>query len=165
MKSRLLLIILCFIGLFAKAQNVHIVPTPQEVDTHAGSFHWDDQVILTYDASDAEISQIVSMFKQDLEQINPQKVHFARGIAKGKRYVELTKTDHLKVTENPDQAYKLTISSGFIRMEALSATGLFYATQSLKQLYRYAMMESHGGDISLPCMTITDWPNFKIRAW
>ena len=165
MKSRLILIILCFIGLFTTAQNVHIIPTPQEVDTHAGSFHWDDQVILTYDASDAEISQIVSMFKQDLEQINPQKIHFARGIAKGKRYVELTKTDHLKVAENQDQAYKLTISSGFIRMEALSATGLFYATQSLKQLYRYAMMESHGGDISLPCMTITDWPNFKIRAW
>ena len=132
---------------------------------HLGSFRWDDQVILTYDASDAEISQIVTMLKQDLEQINPQKVHFARGITKGKRYIELTKTDHLNVTENLDQAYKLTIANGFIRMEALSATGLFYATQSLKQLYRHALMESNTDGISLPCMTITDWPNFKVRAW
>ena len=165
MKSRFLLIILCFIGFFATAQNVHIIPTPQEVDLHSGSFHWDDQVILTYDASDAEISQIVNMFKQDLEQINPQKVHFGRGVAKGKRYIELIKTDHLKVAENQDQAYKLTINNGFIRMEALSATGLFYATQSLKQLYRYAVMVNGGNDIHLPCMAITDWPNFKIRAW
>ena len=165
MKSRLFFILLSFISISISAQNVHIIPTPQEVDLHSGSFHWDDQVILTYDASDAEISQIVSMFKQDLEQINPQKVHFGRGVAKGKRYIELTKTDHLKVAENQDQAYKLTISNGFIRMEALSATGLFYATQSFKQLYRYAVMENGGNDIHLPCMAITDWPNFKIRAW
>ncbi len=165
MKSRLFFILFSFISISISAQNIHIIPTPQEVDLHSGSFHWDDQVILTYDASDAEISQIVSMFKQDLEQINPQKVHFGRGVAKGKRYIELTKTDHLKVAENQDQAYKLTINNGFIRMEALSATGLFYATQSFKQLYRYAVMENGGNDIHLPCMVITDWPNFKIRAW
>ncbi len=159
------LLFLCLVAVFAQAQNVHVIPTPQEADLHLGSFRWDDQVLLTYDASDAEISQIVTMFRHDLEQINPQKVHFARGVAKGKRYIELTKTDHLNVPENQDQAYRLTIGTGSIRMEALSSTGLFYATQSLKQIYRHAMIESNGTDISLPCMTITDWPNFKIRAW
>ncbi len=84
---------------------------------------------------------------------------------KGKHFIELLKTDHLGVSENEDQAYRLTINRNFIRMEATTSAGLFYATQSLKQLYRYAFLNSTDGNIALPCMTITDWPNFKLRAW
>ena len=164
MKSKLL-ILLCLFGLSTFAQNVHILPTPQQVKTHAGHFHWDDHVVLTYDASDAEISQIVAMLRKDLEQISPHKTLFSRSVIKGKHFIELLKTDHLGVSENEEQAYKLTISGNAIRMEATTSTGLFYATQSLKQLYRYAALISNDDDIQLPCMTITDWPNFKIRAW
>ena len=159
-----LLFILCFLTLTAFTQNTHILPTPQHVDFHSGTFHWDDKVVLTYDASDAEISQIVNMFRHDLEQINPQ-IQFSRSVIKGKHFIELVKTDHLKVEENEDQAYQLTINGSYIRMEASSATGLFYATQSLKQLYRHAVLEGKESEIALPCMTITDWPNLKIRAW
>ena len=158
------LFLLCLLGLFATAQNVHILPTPQQVEATEGQFIWNEDVVLTYDATDAEISQIVTMFRNDLDQISGKKVQFSRGVIKGKQFIELIKTDHLGVNENEDQAYKLTINSNFIRMEATTATGLFYASQSLKQLYRYSFL-SNKGDISIPCMTITDWPNFKIRAW
>ena len=164
MKAKLLFI-LCFFTLSTFAQNVHILPTPQQVQTTEGQFHWDENVVLTYDASDAEISQIVAMLRDDLGQISPHKTLFSRSVIKGKHFIELLKTDHLGVTENEDQAYKLTISGNSIRMEATTSTGLFYATQSLKQLYRYAFLTCNGGNIYLPCMTITDWPNFKIRAW
>ena len=163
MKAKLLFI-LCFLTLSAFAQNVHILPTPQQVKTSEGQFVWDENVVLTYDASDAEINQIVTMLRNDLDQISSKKVQFSRGVIKGKQFIELIKTDHLGVSENEDQAYKLTINRNFIRMEATTSTGLFYATQSLKQLYRYAFLKNNG-EISIPCMTITDWPNFKIRAW
>ena len=165
MKRLFLITLFVCLGLCASAQDTHILPTPQQVDYHIGKFVWDEQVVLTYDASDAEITQIVTMLREDLEQINSQKIKFSRSAVKGKHFIELLKTDHLKVAENEDQAYKLTISGNYIRMEATSATGLFYATQSLKQLFRHAKIESKGGEITLPCMTITDWPNFKIRAW
>ena len=129
-----------------------------------GQFIWDENVILTYDATDTEISQIVTIFRSDLNQISGKNVQFARGVIKGNQFIELIKTDHLGVNENEEQAYKLTINRNFIRMEATTATGLFYATQSLKQLYRYSFL-SNKGKIFIPCMTITDWPNFKIRAW
>ena len=164
MKAKLL-IILCLFGLCAFAQNVHILPTPQQVKATEGQFVWDENVVLTYDASDAEISQIVAMWRSDLDQISGKMVQFSRGTIKGKHYIELIKTDHIGISENEEQAYKLTISKNHIRMEATSATGLFYSTQSLKQLYRYAFLTSNGGVIQLPCMTIIDWPNFKIRAW
>ena len=164
MKSKLI-IILCLFAMTAFAQNVHILPTPQQVKTAEGQFVWDENIVLTYDASDAEISQIVSMLRSDLERINPGKKLFSRGVVKGKHYIELIKTDHLGISENEDQAYRLTINRNFVRMEATTNTGLFYATQSLKQLYRYAFLQSKGNEIAIPCMTITDWPNFKIRAW
>ena len=158
------LFIFCFLGFSASAQNTHILPTPQQVETREGQFVWDESVVLTYDASDAEISQIVTMLKQDLEQISPKKTLFSRSVVKGRHFIEMVKTDHLGVSENEDQAYRMSISRNSIRMEATTNTGLFYATQSLKQLFRYAALNGNG-DISLPCIDITDWPNFKIRAW
>ena len=163
MKSKLLFI-LCFFALSTFAQNVHILPTPQHVETAEGQFVWDETVVLTYDASDAEISQIITMFLSDLDQISGKKVQFARGVIKGNHFIELIKTDHLGVSENEDQAYRLTVNRNFIRLEATTSTGLFYATQSLKQLYRYASLKNKN-EIPIPCMTVTDWPNFKIRAW
>ena len=56
MKAKLLIIILCLFTLFATAQNTHILPTPQQVNPQEGHFVWDENVVLTYDASDAEIS-------------------------------------------------------------------------------------------------------------
>ena len=163
MKSKLLFI-LCLFALNTFAQNTHILPTPQQVKTTEGQFVWDENVILTYDASDAEISQIIAMWRSDLEQISPNRILFSRGVTKGQHFIELIKTDHLGVSENEEQAYRLTITSNFIRMEATTSTGLFYATQSLKQLYRHSFLKNKG-EIVIPCMTITDWPNFKIRAW
>ena len=164
MRTKLLIIILCLFSLSTFAQNTHILPTPQQVETTEGQFIWDESVVLTYDASDAEISQIVTLFRNDLNLISGKQVQFSRGVIKGKQFIELIKTDHLGVSENEDQAYRLTVNPNFIRLEATSNTGLFYATQSLKQLYRYSFLK-YKGEVNIPCMTITDWPNFKIRAW
>ena len=165
MKKIFIVISYIFLTVCGLAQNIHILPTPQQVKTHEGQFIWDNDVVLAYDASDTEISQIVTMLRKDLDQINGKPLQFARGTVKGKHFIELIKTDHLGVNENEDQAYRLTINRNFVRMEATTNTGLFYATQSLKQLYRYAFLLSKGNEITIPCMTITDWPNFKIRAW
>ena len=164
MRHKFLIILLSLFSLCATAQNTHILPTPQQVETAEGHFIWNDDVVLSYDASDNGINQIVTLFRNDLDQICGKKVQFSRGVIKGKRFIELIKTDHLGVNENEDQAYRLTVNNNFVRMEATTNTGLFYATQSLKQLFRYSFL-SNKGEIVIPCMTITDWPNFKIRAW
>ena len=163
MKAKFTLLF-CLLGLYATAQNIPILPSPQRAEVTEGQFVWNESVALTYDASDAEISQIVTMFRNDLDQISGKTVRFARGGIRERHFIELIKTDHLGISENEDQAYKLTINANSIRMEATTNTGLFYATQSLKQLYRYAFLQNKG-EIAIPCMAITDWPNFKIRAW
>lgn len=165
MKKHLVLLFFCLVLTVGQAQNTQILPTPQQVEFQKGEFEWDNNVILSYDVSDTEISQIVEMFRKDLESITPSKVPFSRGALKGKRFVEITKTDNIDAKENKDQAYKLVITENYIHLEATTATGLFYATQSLKQLYRCHSLKSKGDKIILPCMTIIDWPNFKWRGW
>ncbi len=163
--KRHLILLLCFAWIVGQAQNTHILPTPQQVEFQKGEFDWDDNVILTYDVSDSEISQIVDLLRKDLEDITPSKTSFSRGALKGKRFVEITKTDHIDAAENNDQAYKLVVTENYIHLEATTATGLFYASQSLKQLYRYHSLNAKNGKIEMPCMTIIDWPNFKWRGW
>ena len=165
MKKHLVLLFFCFAWIVGQAQNTHILPTPQQVDFQKGEFTWDNNVILTYDASDTEINQIVELLRKDLEGITPHKSPFSHGALKDKRFIEITKTDHIDATENKDQAYKMVITENYIHLEATTSTGLFYATQSLKQLYRYHNLDAKNGKIELPCMTITDWPNFKWRGW
>lgn len=165
MKRQIVLLFFCLAWIYCQAQNTQILPTPQQVEYQKGEFEWDNNVILTYDVSDTEISQIVEMFREDLKSIIPSKVPFSHGALKGKRFVEITKTDHINAKENKDQAYKMVITESYIHLEATTATGLFYATQSLKQLYRCHSLKAKGDKIMLPCMTITDWPSFKWRGW
>lgn len=92
----------------------------------------------------------------------PQQVQWQKGsFAWNERAIDAVLVNHLEVPRNEDQAYRLTISKDRVLMEATSETGLFYAEQSLKQLHRYASTNR----TEIPCMTILDWPDFKLRGW
>lgn len=56
-----------------------------------------------------------------------------------------------------DEAYRLSISRDGINCSAASLTGLFYGHQTLD------MLRSYYGD-RIPCMEITDWPQFEYRG-
>jgi len=57
------------------------------------------------------------------------------------------------------EAYRLTIRPGGVELVALQPEGLLRAAASLLQLLR-----SEAGVKRLPCLAITDWPNFRYRA-
>ena len=57
----------------------------------------------------------------------------------------------------PCEAYRLTVASGLIRIEAPTETGVIRAIQTLAQL------AEEDGRVE-PCV-ITDWPAFKLRGW
>lgn len=168
MKRKLILILACLIGMTSFAQNTHILPTPQSVEWQDGDFDWNkSNIALAYDRSNSEIEALAKRFSEEINAIHPTNMTWQKGIMKGQAFIEFGLIDHIEHPdiENEDQAYRLQINSNFIRLEATTITGLFYATQSLKQLYRYEYLDSNDGFVYLPCMTITDWPNFKLRGW
>lgn len=96
----------------------------------------------------------------------PQQVEWREGFfVWDAQAIDSALVDHLDVPRNEDQAYRLTVSSKGILMEATTETGLFYARQSLNQLHRYASLSSESGLVQIPCMTILDWPDLKLRGW
>jgi len=72
------------------------------------------------------------------------------------------------LTSLGDEGYKLSISTDKITIEAQKPTGLFYATQTLRQLLPseiYATEKQVNINWSLPCVSITDSPRFKWRGY
>ena len=167
MKKAFLLFLLVF-SIASYAQNTHILPTPQQVEWQDGDFDWNrSNIALAYDQSNDEIDALAKRFSEEINAIRPTNLAWQKGIMKGQAFIEFSLIDHIEHPdiENENQAYRLQINSNFIRLEATTITGLFYATQSLKQLYRYEYIDSKDGFVYLPCMTINDWPNFKLRGW
>ena len=96
----------------------------------------------------------------------PQQVEWQDGFfVWNEKAIDSALVNHLDVPRNEDQAYRLTVTPKGVLMEAPTETGLFYARQSLKQLLRYASLTSNDGPVQIPCMTILDWPDFKLRGW
>lgn len=61
--------------------------------------------------------------------------------------------------KNPDQGYSLLISTEGVTLTGFGELGLFYGALTLKQCL---FLEDN--KLALPCMTITDWPDFKTRG-
>lgn len=61
---------------------------------------------------------------------------------------------------NPDEAYTLRVTPRQITVRAVTGRGLYWATQTLRQL-----AERKGERYRLPCCEITDWPAFRLRGF
>ncbi len=62
---------------------------------------------------------------------------------------------------NQEEAYKLTITSDSVLIEATTDKGLYWAKQTLNQLAAEAIENNR----SVPTVEITDWPAFRVRGF
>jgi hypothetical protein len=65
-----------------------------------------------------------------------------------------------EATVNQNEAYRLKVKQGKITIESTSATGEYWALQTLDQL-----IVLNKGKMTVPNCTITDWPAFGIRGF
>ncbi|RTL00794.1 MAG: hypothetical protein EKK57_06365 [Proteobacteria bacterium] len=63
-----------------------------------------------------------------------------------------------KAIQNNPEGYRLTIANDNITIEALTATGVYYAFQTLRQI------SAQSANNTLPSLVITDYPRFKYRG-
>lgn len=162
MKRALAIVFIFFFGIL-NAQETHIIPTPQKVQWTDGDFIWDSKVTMSYDSS---LERTANLFRKEINQIKATDFPLQAKPRKGAKSIEISLVDHIDAKENNEQAYKLTISPNFIRVEAETETGIFYGLQSLKQLYRYhRLLQPDSKSVKLPCLNITDWPDLRLRGW
>lgn len=151
MQSKLQKVIIVFLlsiwCLTAFAQ-VHLIPKPQELTLGDETLHF---AAILFE-NDSEFENEIKNFRHFMNE-NGILENEERSIS-----INFEKTN----TKNPfnfDGAYKLTVSDK-IRIQALTAKGVFYALQTLKQL---VIKEKNG--FALPTCEIVDWPAFKIRGF
>lgn len=164
MKKIFFLTLLHLTLLTSYSQNIGIIPTPQQVKEEEGFFLWDENTILYYETNDNPIFNIVNDFKNDMNEIIGFENQISNKKAKkNQKVVVFQIIDSLSAKENQNQAYIIDIQSDTIHIKALTEQGLFYGTQSLKQLIRYQYIKHN--NIEIPCMYITDWPSIEYRGW
>lgn len=146
MISRLILLALLLSGI---AQAQQIIPNPSQYEATAGHLSVPSEP--TVGSSDTGFSGLI-----------PGYIHSARNMygikireKKQNPFIQLVRNQEIK----GEEAYRLTIASGGITVEAGHAQGCFYGLQSTMQL-----LNQSRGNRSLPCAVIQDQPRFGWRG-
>lgn len=151
--------------------DIGIIPSPQDVSyLTTGYFALDESCVLL-DNENEEISRIINVFKNDIQEITGLDLEISK--KKKKKYVtfelirpssflnydSLTKIQALRI----NQGYNIIIKDKFIHVSASTSQGLFYGAQSLKQLIRHQLLTEN--NLNIPCYKIFDYPSLEYRGW
>lgn len=130
------------------ARNVdNLLPKPQKIEVNNGNFRL-EKIRLTTPVLKETITTLISEWGGTIDD-------------KANASIEVKIVPSLQeVPLNPHEAYKLSINSHTIRIEAETENGVYYAFQTLRQLG-----QKSGKKLSFKCCNITDWPAFRIRGF
>jgi len=138
-----------------------LTPQPQRLDMGHGHLRTAGARLAVSWAAGREHAACRSVLREALELAGAELVRpvdsaepFAFAIGAGAMRSELPQRGPA-----PEQAYVLAIGPEGIAARAASAQGLLYAAQTLRQIARV-----RGPSGALPCLTVTDWPEFRWRG-
>lgn len=167
----LFLLLISTSSFIASAQEVYLVPSPQEVSFQKGSFTLSGQVSISLYLNDEKEELFINdQIKSEFEQSFPENVvqinsnankKIVIGIKEGSSsFDRLIKENNLVPGQNlGEEGYRLLVSSELILISANTIRGAFYGAQSLKQLIRTS--RDNG---LIPALEIKDWPDLEIRG-
>lgn len=127
--------------------SLHLIPQPQSVEMRHGAFHLKKLNRICILASDS-ITALLS-------ELLPQGVRIDGKDEKNAGMVIRLKKE--KKNGPPDESYVLDITDNKISIEASSATGAYYALQTLGQVVNTE-------EETIPALRITDEPRFAYRG-
>ena len=161
MKKIIVLIALCVLCCGAlRADNINIIPRPASVEELPGTFAFNTATTVAYKGEGAK--EAVQML---CEKIRTSKGFAPRkGKALSKGSISFINDKNVKGAE----AYTLEVTEEKVVARASTAAGLYYAMQSLVQLFPSAIENRHAtmmvGNWLLPCVSIKDEPRFGYRG-
>lgn len=142
------------------AQTPPIVPLPQESEFRNGSFSMPDRPFFRLSLPEAD-----EILREQLAEINGRETEDPRpaiwlGIPEhDKEFKLVCKSVGIQEMDKwGKEGYSLVVLPKQIIVAAHTPQGVFYGLQSLLQLRR-AYLPGH-----IPCMKITDWPDFEFRG-
>lgn len=126
-------------------------------------FYIERTFLFVCDDTNPDVQKIVNDFKFEMKDMLGNKIVLSEKVKRKYPAVVFEIVDDIGVDKFEEQAYILDVAENVITLKATHCQGLFYATRSLKQIVRYAVMES---DIpAIQCQHIVDWPDLEYRGW
>lgn len=151
-----ILALLCMIPLSVFAQPfTGIIPQPVEMKLLPGNFIIDSHTSVTFSSAQKEIKPAVEFLINAIKNISGISLPLN---TKAKKNIEFIIGNDSGIG---NEGYYLNVSTTSINIKANSKTGLIYAIQSLLQTLPAIRTNAA---LSVPCLSITDYPRFKYRG-
>ena len=144
----------------AEAPEIHIVPNPESLVKGEGVFKIAGAPIVAGEGLDAESAVVANTFAQHLTLVTGKKSEVVSSAA-GKA-VEFALNPELA-----EEEYKLDVTKQGVRIEAATAAGFRYATQSIGQMLPAEYFGKEAASAAkwiLPVVSIQDKPRFAYRG-
>lgn len=152
MKRYAIVVLYVFLLCFVSAQQVNIIPKPQQMELKEGVYFLDAKILITYNHKEAKDAvDYLSDFLTNHYQIDLQ----TKQSSKLKSHSIHFNFD----AQLQDESYTLIVSRNTVEIKG-GYSGLFYGLQSLLQL----MPLEHSSSMQLPQVEIHDSPRFKHRG-
>ncbi len=167
MKKLLLCIAVALLCKSTIAQNIGVIPTPQNIEIKQGVLEIKNSNILLYHQNDEAMCRKLIQ-KTLTSETNNLMVTYTTNKKELRKSsyptLEIRLNPQLSFPANPTQGYVLDITSKGITIEAISEQGLYYGLLTLKQLINKALLDNPS-NVAIPCMKITDYPTLEYRGW
>ncbi|MCL3781494.1 glycoside hydrolase family 20 [Prolixibacteraceae bacterium JC049] len=152
MKLRLMLVLMCLVGVVS-ARNT-IIPVPQKYTETGGKCKITSSYVLDVKSLSKSFQKIAG---STLEEATSWKFKVKTA---NSNVISFRLNNGLN--QLGDEGYQLESNGKGISVEAKTETGLFYGLQSLTQLIN---THKESGTIAIPNVKIEDQPNYKWRAF
>lgn len=128
-----------------------LIPVPASHISTDGNYTITNETTIKVN-DDPDVTAIVKLFADEIQRATALTIQAANT---GKIDFTLDGDSNLG-----DEGYQLSITSGGLTLRAHKPAGLFYGTQTLRQLFN----TPQNGILSLPTLSITDSPRFRWRG-
>lgn len=156
----LTLLISVFNG-FAQKNKINIIPKPNKIEYLKGSV---DVMKIEEIVLNIQLAKGVKEMTMLKDILRLEKVGFRE--SKGDNPIK-SKTaiiEFLPKAQDFNESYTLEIAKGGIKISANSATGIYYAMVSLRQIIENSAINTSSKSIKLPAVKIIDEPRFEYRG-
>ncbi len=141
-----------------KAQDINIIPRPQEVSIGQGFFTLNPQIGIV---SSAESKATAQRLQSDIKKIAGYAIEIIPIKKPNTKAIQFLLDKKLG-----KEAYNLIVSNSGIEISASNNAGWFYGVQSLMQLFpQFTDVEKKATAFQIPAVIIKDAPRFSWRAF
>src|SRR5262249_17207125 len=137
-----------------KAQQINIIPYPQQVAMGNGYFNLSASTKIYYDAACNNEAKFLQGALKDEQQLNLSVTQKKDATVKpGNIYLTINAADSATLGK---EGYTLKADQNNVMINATTGTGIFYGIQSIRQLIQNKV---------IPAVTIIDKPAFQWRGF